>query len=118
MKIVAIFLLLLTASAYAQNPSHGPVGPQATTPALGTSDKIALQTEETAKSAAAKAYQDAQQMELTILGEFTKAHPGFHVNPQTFVVEADEAKVANVDTKAAPSQPAAKYPRPVETPKK
>lgn len=58
-------------------------------PQLSTADKIALQTEEKVKQDASTQYQNAQQTELTILGEFTKLHPGFHVDTQTFVVSAD-----------------------------
>jgi hypothetical protein len=69
----------------------------ANAPQLSTSDKIAIQSLEKQKQDAAAAWQNAQQQELSILREWTQAHPGFHLHfnsqnaqdPQNFAVEAD-----------------------------
>lgn len=63
--------------------------PAKTPPTLSTADKIAIQACEEAKGKAQQAYQQAQQQELAVEREFTVDHPGWHLNPQTYVVEAD-----------------------------
>jgi len=99
MKLALI--LLLAVPAFAQ------------TPQFSTADKIAIQALEKTKLDAGAAYQDAQQKELAIFGEFTKLHPGFHVDPQTFAVAADpkpEKKPEKPEPKPAdkPADPAKK----------
>jgi cellobiose-specific phosphotransferase system component IIA len=59
-------------------------------PSLSTADKAALADAEKAKQAAQKQFQDAQEFELQVMREWGAAHPGWHVNPQTFAVEADK----------------------------
>lgn len=58
------------------------------TPQLSTADKIAIQIQEQRKTDAQKMFTDAQQTEALIAKEWTTAHPGYVLNPQTFVVEA------------------------------
>jgi hypothetical protein len=58
-------------------------------PVLSTSDKIALQALEKQKQEAQQQFTNSNQSESVILREFTTAHPGYHVNPTTFIVEAD-----------------------------
>lgn len=58
-------------------------------PPLSTADRVAIQTFEKAKQDAQKTFNDAQQAENAVLKEWQSAHPGYHVNPQTFAVEAD-----------------------------
>ena len=63
-------------------------------PTLSTADRTALMALEARKATAQKEFNDAQQTELAIEREFATAHAGFHVNPQTFVVEADAKPTA------------------------
>ncbi len=58
-------------------------------PALSTSDKVAVTSLEQAKQKAQQDYAAAQQTEDAILQEWAKAHPGYHINPQSFAVEAE-----------------------------
>lgn len=98
---LAIVFALCAVAALAQNPSAPPPTPPAATPApaptapampiLSTSDKIALQALEKQKQEAQQQFQQSLQSESVIEREFTTAHPGYHVNPQTFIVEADGA---------------------------
>ena len=62
---------------------------QANLPQLSTADKVAIQALEKSKTDAASSYQDAQQKEASVLSEWAKGHPGFHLDPQTFMVLAD-----------------------------
>lgn len=70
--------LALSLAAYAQQP-----------PTLSTSDRVAIAALEKAKADARKQYDDAMQSEQAVLNEWLAAHPGYHLNPQTFAVEAD-----------------------------
>ena len=62
---------------------------QPTAPQLSTADRVAIQTFEKAKQDAQKQYGDAQQGELAVEREWGAVHPGWHIDPQTFTVEAD-----------------------------
>jgi hypothetical protein len=83
---MAILLLALALPLSAQQPPRPADQPL---PQLGTAEKVALQSLEKVKLDAQKQWQDASQQELTILREWALAHPGYHVNQQTFAVEAD-----------------------------
>ena len=63
--------------------------PQTPAPTLSTADRVAINTFEKAKQDAQKEFDGAQQGELTVLREWGNAHPGWHVNQQTFAVEKD-----------------------------
>lgn len=77
-----IYLLIVSATLVWSQP---PVTP----PSLSTADRTALSADEQRKQDAQKAFNDAQQNEIAILREWQSAHPGFHLNQQTFAVEAD-----------------------------
>lgn len=79
MRFIVASTILISTFAVAQSVS----------PTLSTSDKVAITSLEQTKQAAQKQYSDAQQQEASIVQEWNKAHPGYHVNPQTYVVEAD-----------------------------
>lgn len=85
-KKLVILALALAMPAFAQQASKPA---SAAPPQLSTADKIAIQACEKSKQDAQKQWQDAQQQELSILREWNTAHPGFHVNQQSFAVEAD-----------------------------
>lgn len=80
-------LLLLNIAGAAQQPP----------PTLSTSDRVAIQSLEEKKSEAQKAYTDASQVEQAIIAEWVKSHPGYHINPQNFAVEADPKPAAKVE---------------------
>lgn len=95
---LAIVFALCAVAALAQKPAAPPPAATPTpastapvAPALSTSDKIALQALEKQKQEAQQQFQQSLQSESVIEREFTSAHPGYHVNPQTFIVEADGA---------------------------
>jgi hypothetical protein len=90
MKFLIFPILMISSIALAQAPH----------PELSTSDKVAITAIEQKKQDAQKQFSDAQQQEVAILREWSEAHKGWHVNPQTFVVEAD--------TKSEPANPAPK----------
>lgn len=88
MKHWWVIFLLASMPAFAQEapkPSAAPVQ-------LTTAERVALQSCESAKQELQKRWQEIVQQEQTILAEFRAAHPGHHVDPQTFAVEADSAK--------------------------
>jgi hypothetical protein len=90
MKHWLAFFLLASMPAFAQEapkPSAAPIQ-------LTTTERIALQSCESAKQDLQKRWQEIMQQEQTILVEFHAAHPGYHVNSQTFAVEADQVKPA------------------------
>jgi hypothetical protein len=78
----------------AAKPSEAPPPPT-----LSTADKVAIQTFEKAKGDAQKQYQDAQQGELAVEREWGAAHPGWHLDAQTFAVEADAPPAKPVEPK-------------------
>lgn len=73
-------------------------------PQLSTADRTALSAMEVKKQEAQKTFNDAQQVELSILKEFETSHPGFIVNPQTFVVEQKVKPKAKAEEKPAESE--------------
>lgn len=77
-------------------------------PQLSTADKVAIQSLEKVKGEARKQFDDASQEELTVLREWAAAHPGWTVNPQTFVVEKAEKasgeKVKGIGQVPAPAR--------------
>ncbi len=96
-------IVIFTAMAFAgltlyaiaqQKPSATPA---ATPPQMSTAEKIAVQSLEKQKQDAATAWQTAQQQELSIMRDWSQAHPGFHLHfnpqnaqdPQNFTAEAD-----------------------------
>jgi len=87
-------ILLASMPAFAQ---QAPKAPQ-NSPQLSSAERIALQDSERAKQELQKQWQDIIDQERAVLQEFAVAHPGFHINPQTLLVEADPAKP---ETKAA-----------------
>lgn len=54
---------------------------------LSISETVALQALEKQKQEATQQYQQAIQAELAIEQEFAEAHPGWHLNQQTFAPE-------------------------------
>jgi hypothetical protein len=82
---ITIAAILVASAIWGQAPKP--------TPTLSTADKVAIQTFEKAKQDAQKQFNDAQQGELSVLREWESAHPGFLINPKTFVVTAEPAKV-------------------------
>lgn len=76
-------------------------------PQLSTADRTALSAMEVKKQEAQKTFNDAQQVELSILKEFEVSHPGFMVNPQTFAVEKVKPKAKAAEEKPAekPAEP-------------
>ena len=89
MRKMSVFTLLMGVAlagtrGWAQAPSAASPAPQ-----LSTAEKIAIQQCERAKSDAQKAFTEAQQQELMIEREWGAAHPGFHINTQSFAVEKD-----------------------------
>lgn len=91
-RIAAITILMFSAACGFAQKSSAPA------PQLSTADRIALQSCEKDKQGAQKQWQEALQQEQEILKEFGTNHPGFHVNSQTFSVEADQVKA---DVKSA-----------------
>lgn len=90
MKHWMVTILLATAlPVFAQQP---PATPKTSMPELGTAVKVALQSREKSKLDAQRQWQEAQQQENTILIEWSAAHPGYHINQQSFAVEADPPK--------------------------
>jgi hypothetical protein len=85
----AVFMLAFAMPAWTQQASRQRPAPP---PQLSTAEHIAIQACEKSKQDAQKQWQDAEQQELTILREWDSAHPGFHINQQTFAVEADPPK--------------------------
>jgi hypothetical protein len=73
-------------------PKETPKAVVSTDPALSTADKIAIGQCEKAKQDAQKMFNDAMQQELSVLREWEAGHPGWRVNPMTFVVEKVEVK--------------------------
>lgn len=96
MKLILIAAVLMASiPALAQTkdakPPSAPVGvtKQATPPpTLTTAEQIAIQACEKVKQEASKQFSEANQQELTVLRDFSAAHPGFTVNQQNFQVEA------------------------------
>ena len=84
-------LLAVALPIFAQQPPAPPTHPL---PQLGTAEKVALQSCEKSKQEAQRQWQEANQQELSILLEWSAAHPGFHINQQSFAVEADPPKPA------------------------
>ena len=80
-------MLVISGGVLAQAP---PPSPQ-----LSTADKVAIQTFEKAKQDAQKQFNEAQQGETTVIREWEVAHPGFTINPTTFVVEAAKSTKPN-----------------------
>jgi hypothetical protein len=82
-------------SAFAQQKAASP--PTTPLPQLTTAEKVAVQSLEKQKQEAATTWQNAQQQELSIMREWSQAHPGFrlHYNPanaqdpDNFTPEAD-----------------------------
>lgn len=60
-----------------------------TTPTLAISQQVAISAIEGKKQELQKAFEQLMTQESQIEAEFSNQHPGFHVNPQTFAVEAD-----------------------------
>ena len=83
------FAVLVLASAMPAWTQQASQQMSASPPQLSTADKIAIQACEKSKQDAQKQWQDAQQQELSVLREWGSAHPGFHINQQSFAVEAD-----------------------------
>jgi hypothetical protein len=91
MKHWLVILLLASMPAFAQEapkPSAAPVQ-------LTTAERVALQSCESAKQELQKRWQEIVQQEQTIVADFNSAHPGYHLNPYTFAVEANQPKVAS-----------------------
>lgn len=65
-----------------------------TVPQLSIAERLAIQSCEKDKAEAQKLWQQAIEQERQIMSEFNIAHPGYHLNPQTFAVEADSPKTA------------------------
>ena len=93
MKLAAVLALYLFARVSLAQAAPTP------NPSLSTADRVAIQTLEKAKQDAQKGYTDAQQSEVEIFREWQAAHPGYHINPQTFAVEADPKPEAPKETK-------------------
>jgi hypothetical protein len=85
---LAIFVLMAM-PVFAQQAPKVPVAP----PQLGMAERVALQGCEKTKQDLQKQWQEITQQEQVILAEFNATHPGYHVNPVTFAVEADPPKV-------------------------
>ena len=93
--LFAIFALCAVA-AFAQKPAAPPV--------LDTAERTALQALEKQKQEAQSQFSQAQQAEAVIEREFITAHAGFHINPQTFVVEPNASQAtAGAPAKAPPA---------------
>jgi succinylarginine dihydrolase len=58
-------------------------------PKLDTAYLTAIRFIEGTKQSLAKQFQDSQKQEADILAEWKDAHPGWHINAQTFAVEKD-----------------------------
>jgi hypothetical protein len=93
MKLAAVLALYLFARVSLAQAAPTP------NPSLSTADRVAINTLEKAKQDAGKEYTDAQQSEDSIFHEFAAAHPGYHINPKTFAVEADPKTEAPKETK-------------------
>jgi hypothetical protein len=63
---------------------------------LNTAERVALQNCEKTKQDIQKQWQEIVQQEQAIIAEFETAHPGYHINQQTFAVEPDQPKVKPV----------------------
>ena len=81
---IGIAAFIVVAAIWGQAPKP--------TPTLSTADKVAIQTFEKAKQDAQKQFNEAQQGELSVLREWESAHPGFLIDPKTFVVTEAPAK--------------------------
>ena len=86
---IGIAVILLASMAFSQNA----------TPSLSTADRVAIVVLEQRKQAAKKDFDEAQQGELSVLREWNAAHPGFHLNEQTFVPEPDAKPVGKTEAK-------------------
>lgn len=83
-SIQFIVIAMCCVAAFGQTPP-----PAKTAPALSTAERTALQALEKQKQDAQQNFIQAQQAEGVIEQEYKASHAGFHVNPATFVVEAD-----------------------------
>ena len=101
--LFAIFALCAVA-AFAQKPAAPPPAPPLVPPVLDTAERTALQALEKQKQEAQSQFSQAQQAEAVIEREFITAHAGFHINPQTFVVEPNASQAtAGAPAKAPPA---------------
>jgi hypothetical protein len=98
--MLLVFLGIMLLAAFAQQPP-APVPAPNPVPQLSTADRIALQNCQQMKQSAQKQWQDAGQQEQAVLSEFAAGHPGFHINPTTFIVEADQPKQPTPTVKPA-----------------
>jgi hypothetical protein len=104
-----IVFALFAVAAFAQEPqppAQPPPPPAASSPAptLSAAEKTALQALEKQKQDAQSQFSQAQQAEAVIEREFITAHSGFHINPQTFVVEENSTPAtAGAPAKAPPA---------------
>jgi hypothetical protein len=76
------------------------------TPQLSIAAKVALSSIEEKKRVLQGQFQDLQTQESQIEAEFSGQNKGYHLNPQTFAVEADPAPVKSTE-KPKPAAPAA-----------
>lgn len=58
-------------------------------PQLSQAERIAIQALEKQKQAAQQSFGEAQQQEVSIEQEFSRNHPGWHINPMTLAVEKE-----------------------------
>jgi hypothetical protein len=71
---------------------------------MSTADRVAIQKFEKDKQDANKLFNDAQQGELSVLREWQESHPGWHINPQTFVIEPDPTPAKVPEKPAEPEK--------------
>jgi len=98
--VIFVFLGIMLLAAFAQQPP-APVPDSKPVPQLSTTVRIALQSCQQTKQSAQKQWQDASQEEQAVLSEFAAEHSGFHINPTTFIVEADQPKQPTPTVKPA-----------------
>jgi hypothetical protein len=84
--VVLISVLILTAASGAQEILDPHKQPD---PKLDLAYRTAIQFIEGTKQSLSKQFQESQKQEADILADWKDAHPGWHVNPQTFAVEKD-----------------------------
>lgn len=101
---LSLVLLLSALCSAAQTPKADPPKP---VPVLSTAEKVAISSVIEKEQGLQNQFKDLEQQKATIIAEFGKEHPGFHVNPQGFAVEADAPKA---EVKPAPPAPKPTYP--------
>lgn len=89
--VLLLFVLIYGIAQAKAKPPQACALPK-TAPPLTTAEKVAIESQEQEKMKANQQFNAAAQMEATIENEFAAAHPGWHIDPKTFIVEEDAPK--------------------------